>query len=467
MKTIRTKLSVFFLIFMVSLVLFGILLNALFLERYYVYKNKAVFIATSKEIGNEYTHNVNNITNFITQIDHLEGISCIITDAYKSVQYNSFPQKLDSDAEVLPGDVKQLVLKNKGRLSKTFVYAVSDKQNDQAPKLVFISQLDNGELIILRKPLSGISESVSIANQFYIFAGLISLFIGGIFIFVLSKQVTRPVIEMSNVAEGISNLDFNKRAIYDSQDELGSLGRSINKMSEKLSVSINSLRSDVERRKQLVRNISHELKTPIGVIKGYAEGLKYGVADDTEKAQKYCTVIADECDRMDNMVRELLNLSMLESGLFQLNILKFDIRELIQKISEKFEPILSEKGITLDVNNQDNLAVSADYELLERVINNYITNAINHIEGLRLIKVDVEKKINGIRVSVFNTGEQIPEDDLINIWDVFYKVDKARSRQYGGHGLGLSIVRLIAELHGGKAGVENVSEGVLFFIDIP
>ncbi|MGK0467691.1 ATP-binding protein [Clostridium sp.] len=467
MKTIRTKLSVFFLIFMVSLVLFGIILNALFLERYYIYKNKAVFTATSKEISNEYAYNRNNITNFINQIDHFEGINCIITDEYKSVQYNSFLQISDSDAKILPGEIEKLVLKNKDKLFKNFVYSVTEKQNDQAPKLVFISQLDNGELIILRKPLKGISESVSIANQFYIFAGLINIFIGGIFIFVFSKQVTRPVIEMSNVAEGISNLDFNKRAIYDSQDEIGSLGRSINKMSEKLSVSINSLRSDVERRKQLVRNISHELKTPIGVIKGYAEGLKYGVADDMEKTQKYCTVIADECNRMDNMVRELLNLSMLESGLFQLNILKFDIGELIQKISERFEPILSEKGITLDLNNQNNLSISADYELVERVINNYITNAINHVEGIRLIKVTVEKKVNGIGVSVFNTGKHISEDDLVSIWDVFYKVDKARSRQYGGHGLGLSIVRLIAELHGGMAGVENVSDGVLFFIEIP
>lgn len=467
MKTIRTKLSVIFAISMVSLVLCGILLNALFLERYYIYKNRDVFIETSKKISEEYVNNRKNIASFINLIDRVEGISCIITDRNQSVKYNSFPQKLGPDAMRLPGEIDQLIQKNENKLFRTYVYSVVSKTNDQAPKLVFISRLDNGDFIILRKPLKGISESVAIANQFYIFAGLVLIFLGGIFIFIFSKKVTRPVIEMSNVAEGISNLEFNKRVIYDSQDELGSLGKSINKMSEKLSASMNALRQDVERRKQLVRNISHELKTPIGVIKGYAEGLKYGVADDKEKTQRYCTVIAEECNRMDNMVRELLNLSMLESGMFQLNISRFDIGGLIEKLSERFETVFVEKGITLDLKIPKNLIVEADYELLERAVNNYITNAINHAEGKKLIEVTVENKDGGIRISVFNTGNHIQEDDLVNIWDVFYKADKARSRQYGGHGLGLSIVRLIAELHGGITGIENLNEGVLFFIEIP
>ncbi|KZL93988.1 sensor histidine kinase [Clostridium magnum] len=467
MRTIRTKLFVLFSIFMVLLVLCGILLNAFFLERYYIYKNRAVFIETSKKISEEYVNNRKNIANFINLIDRVDGISCIITDREQSVKYNSFPQKPGPDAMRLPGEIEQLALQNENKLLRKYVYSVVSKPNDQAPKLVFISRLDNGDLIILRKPLKGINESVSIANQFYIFAGLVLILLGGIFIFIFSKTITRPVIEMSKVAEGISNLEFNKRVLYDSDDELGSLGKSINKISEKLSDSMDALKQDVERRKQLVRNISHELKTPIGVIKGYAEGLKYGVADDAEKTQKYCIVIAEECNRMDNMVRELLNLSMLEAGLFQLNISKFDVGGVIQKLSERFEAVFVEKDITLHLNIQKNLVVDADYELLERVVNNYITNAINHAEGMKYIKVTVEKKDNGVRVSVFNTGKHIPENDLVNIWDVFYKIDKSRARQYGGHGLGLSIVRLIAELHGGITGVENVDDGVLFFIEIP
>ena len=290
---------------------------------------------------------------------------------------------------------------------------------------------------------------------------------GGIFIVIFSKKITRPIIEMSNVAEGISNLDFNKHVIYYSQDELGSLGKSINKMSEKLNANMGALRKDVSRRKQLVRNISHELKTPIGIIKGYAEGLKYGVADDKEKVQKYCQVIAEECNRMDKMVGELLNLSMLESGGVELNILRFNIEELVKKLVNRFEPLIIKEGITLDLDIQEDLVVFADYEYLGRALNNYITNAINHIGGMKIIRVIIKKEVDVIRISVFNTGKHISEEDLINIWDAFYKVDKARTRQYGGHGVGLSIVKLIVELHKGRVGVENVKEGVLFFIDIP
>lgn len=466
MKTIRTKMAVIFVVFMVSLVLCSILLNALFLERYYIYKNRGVFVATNVSINEEYVRNIDNIADFINSIDRIEGISCIITDRNQNVKYNSFPQKSDPDAMRLPGEIEQLIFQNKSKLLNSYLYYVIEKPNDQAPKLVFISQMSGGELIILRKPLKGISESVSIANQFYIFAGLMIIFIGGLLIFTFSKKITKPVIEMSNVAEGISNMDFNKRVIYDSQDELGSLGKSINRMSEKLCTNMNALKKDVERRKQFVRNISHELKSPIGVIKGYAEGLKYGVVEDKEKTQKYCTVIAEECNRMDAMVRELLNLSLLESGILQLNISSFDIGELVQKISERFEPVFIEKGISLELNIQKSLEISADIELMERVINNYIINAINHTEGIKLIRIAANRKDNGIKVSVFNTGKHISEGDLMNIWDVFHKVDKARTRKYDGHGLGLSIVRLIAELHGGITGVENVNDGVLFFIVI-
>lgn len=462
MKTIRTKLFLLFVIFMISLVLCGILLNALFLERFYIYKNRNIFIETSKQISKEYSVNKKNISEFINIIDRINGTSCIVTDRNLNIKYNSFSKK-----SVLPKEIEQLAVENDLKLYKTYVYSIIEKKEGQAPKLVFMSRMGNGGLVILTKPMKGISESVSIANQFYVFAGLIIILLGGTFIFIFSKKITNPIIEMSSVAENISNLDFDQRVNIDSQDEIGSLGKSINNISEKLSTSMYALKEDIERRKQLVRNMTHELKTPIGVIKGYAEGLKYGVADDKEKIDKYCNVIVEECDQMDGMIRELLNLSMLESGMFQLNITKFDIGELIQGVIEKFTPVFNEKDITVVSKCEKDYFISADYELIERVINNFIINAVNHIEGRKYIEVAVEKKGNGIRIAVFNTGKHIPEKDLENIWDVFYKVDKARSRKYGGHGLGLSIVRLIVQLHSGIVGVENVNEGALFFAEIP
>ncbi|WP_258049722.1 HAMP domain-containing sensor histidine kinase [Clostridium weizhouense] len=349
----------------------------------------------------------------------------------------------------------------------TYVYSIIENQNEQEPKVVFLSKMDDGELIILRKSMKGISESVYISNQFYIIVGVFIIFIGIIFIFIFSNKITKPIRQISNIAEDISNLKFDERVVYASEDEIGSLGNSINKMSKKLKDAMDVLKHDVDRRKQLVRNISHELKTPIGVIKGYAEGLKYGVAENEKNREKYCNVISEECDRMNRMVQELLNLSMMESGVFELKKYKFDIGELIKNIVEIFKPKFAETNVILDLSIKENLVILADYGLIERVINNYIINALNHLDKNKFIRIVAEKNKSRVRISVFNTGKQIPENELENIWDVFYKVDRARSRQYGGQGIGLSIVKLIAELHGGIVGVENVENGVLFFIDLP
>lgn len=467
MKTIRTKLSVIFIVGMSFLMLSGIILNSLFLERYYIYKSKGSFIDINNKINNEYPHNRKNFFNFINQIDRIDGISTIIIDENYNVKYSSLQQKSEKGEEKLPREIEDIIVQNKSKLSKVYVYVVIEKPNDQAPKLAFVSKMKSGEIIILRKSMKGINESVAIANEFYIWAGIVIMTFGGVVVLVFANRITKPIVEMSNVAEEISNLDFSKRVILDSEDEIGNLGRSINKISEKLSASMNELRQDVERRKQLVRNISHELKTPIGVIKGYSEGLKYGVVEDKEKIKKYCNVISEECDLMDMMVKELLNLSMLESGMFHLTISQVDIGVLINNIADRFQPVFIEKEITLELNLKENLIISADYELIQRVVKNYIINAINHAEGIKKVKVTSEKKDEKIMISVYNTGKHIPSNELGNIWDVFYKVDKARSRQYGGHGLGLSIVKSIVELHGGVIGVENVDDGVRFYAEIP
>ncbi|GAA0077081.1 HAMP domain-containing sensor histidine kinase [Clostridium sp. CTA-5] len=467
MRSIRTKISLIFAIAMFFMIILGVVINNLFLEKYYIYKNKNIFIDINDKIKDKYVNDRENFSDYIKFINEIENVNCIVTDSNLQVQYTSITRRGGFNPLKLPKDVEKIFKDNEEKLSNTYVYSIIEKSNDQEPKVVFLSKMDNGELIILRKSMKGISESVSISNQFYIIVGGFIISIGIIIIFIFSNRITKPIRQISNIAEDISNLNFNERVVYDSQDEIGSLGKSINKMSEKLKDAMDVLKHDVERRKQLVRNISHELKTPIGVIKGYAEGLKYGVANDKENREKYCMVISEECDRMNRMVKELLNLSMMESEVFELKKSKFDIEGLIKNIVDRFNPTFVEKYITLDLNIQKDLVVLADYGLIERVINNYIINALHHLDEKKVIRIIGEKKESGVRVSVFNSGNHIPENELRNIWDVFYKVDKARSRQYGGHGIGLSIVKLIAELHGGIAGVENVDDGVLFFIDLP
>lgn len=469
MRTIKAKLVTVFMIIMISLVFSGIVLNSIGLKSYYIYKNKSIFISISEKIDKEYTNDKESSFELITNIENLENINTTITDKNFNIEYNSVLTKRVSDQQQqrLPKEIEQIILDNKKKLLKNFIYYIDEKNDDEKSKLVFVSQMSNGKLIILRKPIKSISQSVSIANQFYMISGAIVICIGSICVLIFSKKITKPIVEMSDIAENISNLNFEKRIEVQSKDEIGKLGESINKISEKLSANIEELKNDVERRKQLVRNMSHELKTPIGIIKGYAEGLKYGVADNQEKMQKYCNVLVEECDRMDKLILELLNHSMIEAGMVKLNITSFNLYELINDIIERFKAEMNEKGVTFDLKCENNFVISADRDMLEKVINNFITNAIDYVEGRNLIELNVEEKNKEIRISVFNTGTNIPIGAIDKIWDVYYKVDKARSRKYGGHGLGLSIVNSIIKLHGGSTKVENVKDGVEFSFEIP
>lgn len=469
MRTIKAKLVTVFMIIMISLVFSGIVLNSIGLKSYYIYKNKSIFISISEKIDKEYTNDKESSFELITNIENLENINTTITDKNFNIEYNSVLTKRVSDQQQqrLPKEIEQIILDNKKKLLKNFIYYIDEKNDDEKSKLVFVSQMSNGKLIILRKPIKSISQSVSIANQFYMISGAIVICVGSICVLIFSKKMTKPIVEMSDIAENISNLNFEKRIEVQSKDEIGKLGESINKISEKLSANIEELKNDVERRKQLVRNMSHELKTPIGIIKGYAEGLKYGVADNQEKMQKYCNVLVEECDRMDKLILELLNHSMIEAGMVKLNITSFNLYELINDIIERFKAEMNEKGVTFDLKCENNFVISADRDMLEKVINNFITNAIDYVEGRNLIELKVEEKNNEIRISVFNTGTNIPIGAIDKIWDVYYKVDKARSRKYGGHGLGLSIVKSIIKLHGGSTKVENVKDGVEFSFEIP
>lgn len=466
MKTIKTKLFMVFLILMISLVVSGMLLNSIFLESYYIYKNKGVLVSASEKIKDEYIDSNGSDLEYADVIQNIESINTIIVDKNFNIQYNSLRKKSSDEEKRLSGQLKNDILNNEKKLSKKYVYYIDEKDNAQNTRLVFVSKVNDDNFIVLVKSVRSIHQSVVIANEFYIIAGLIVMIIGAVFILIFSNKITKPIIQMSNVAENISNLEFDKVVRVTSQDEIGRLGNSINKISYKLNCSINELKQDVESKKELIRNMSHELKTPIGIIKGYAEGLKYGVANDKEKMDKYCNILVEECDRMDKLVKELLNYSMMEGGMVKLNITTFDIHELLRRIVERFDAVFSEKKINFKVNSTEKFEVSADIDMIEKALSNFIINAIDYVNDKKIIEVNAEKDKDKIKISVFNAGEHIRMEELNKIWDVCYRVDKARTRKYGGHGIGLSIVKLIVELHGGMVKVENVDGGVKFSFEL-
>ena len=343
--------------------------------------------------------------------------------------------------------------------------------------------LDNGYSIILRTPIQGIKDNVNISTTLIKYVGGAILAVGIIAAFVVSTYITRPIKQLSNIAEKMSEMDFNARYEGSDKGEIGLLGKSMNNMSEKREQNIAELKKanlelkkDIDKKEKLeimrtdfLSNVSHELKTPIALIQGYAEGLKEGITDDPESMEFYCDVIMDEANKMNTMVKRLLTLNQIEFGNDEPEMERFDINELIASVADANAIRAGQKNMSIvfDNRNEHNFVWADEYKT-EEVLTNYISNALNHCDGKRAIEVRTEKSENGgtITVTVYNSGKNIADEDLERIWEKFYKTDKARTREYGGNGIGLSIVKAIMDSMGQEYGVRNVSDGVEFWFNL-
>ena len=333
---------------------------------------------------------------------------------------------------------------------------------------------------IMSTPLESIQESVSIANRMLLMVGSAVLFLAVLILFVITRQVTKPILDLAEISEKMSHLDFQKRYTGKEGDEVGILGNSINIMADRLQETIEELqeaneqlKKDIQEkveidevRKEFLSNVSHELKTPIALIQGYAEGLQESVNDSPESRDFYCEVIMDEADKMNKMVRKLLTLNHLEFGQDVLDLTEFDIVALIQSVLGANAITLKQKEAQVHVEMPEFAVVVGDEFKIEEVVTNYLSNALNHLDYEREIEVCVTEIEDKIRVSIYNSGNPIPKEDLSKIWDKFYKVDKAHTREYGGSGIGLSIVKAIMESQGEAYGVRNCKNGVEFWFEL-
>lgn len=317
---------------------------------------------------------------------------------------------------------------------------------------------------------------------YFVWASIIFIFIVVIIFFIIySKSFTKPLIEMSKITERMSNMDFSKRVAINSNDEIGELAGSINNLSSSLDSTLQDLneknkklQDDIEKkqtleelRKEFISSISHELKTPIAIVRGYAEGAELMLrSGDADGAAEYCDIIIKESDKMNALVFELLELSRFEIGDSRLEYEEFSLYDFIHDYTGSEKIVFEENGIKCDTDIPPDIMCRGDSIKLNMVLNNYVSNAVSHAEGEKLIKIYCEEFENKVRINVFNTGKNIADEDIDKIWDSFYRADKSRSRKDGRFGLGLSIVSAIQNLHGNEYGVFNSDSGVTFWFDI-
>lgn len=335
-----------------------------------------------------------------------------------------------------------------------------------------ITHLGKSQSVFMVNELQSMDEAITVMKYSYrlwMLAALIIVFITSV---ILSRIVTKQVRSISMVTSKMEKLDFSKRCDVTSEDELGQLAQNINNMSDKLDKTIRELteanaklKSDIEKereienqRSEFVAAISHELKTPLAIIRAYSEGLIDGVSH--EKQSKYINIIIDETIKMNALVNDMLNNSKLESGAMVMDIKHNNLSELAEKIVLRLSKSAKEKDINIVCDIQENVYADFDIYYLELVINNFITNAIRHTPQGKNIYVSLAERENFCEVAVENEGSFIEEKLMDKIWDRFYKADKSRSGE--GTGLGLSIAKNILNLHEARYGVENTQKGVRF-----
>lgn len=487
-KSVRAKLFFTLCITVISIILFLILVNNLVLEQYYQYMKSNQLKSVYKAINDYYNSNNPNI-NISEELDEISiknNFDIIIKDENDVAVYLSSKDYLSNIRKIIDfwginRRQEYTILEETDSLEIRKIRDIETNAN----YILLSGKLDNGYYTYIRIPISSIQESVRISNRFlYLIAGIV-IVVGGIAIIYISKNFSEPISELNAIAKKMSNLDFSHKYNVTDDDEINELGKSINVMSEKLEKTINQLRNtnielekDIEKkskidemRKSFISDVSHELKTPIALIQGYSEGLLENVNSDPENRKFYAEVILDESNKMDKMVRQLIELTKLEYEKREFNNRVFNIVELEKEIVRTSQVMLDEKGAEVEFDTEDKINVFADDFYVSQIITNYLTNAIKHVEeinGEKYIKItntllpDKEK----VRITVFNTGYNISKENLSRVWNRFFKADEARNREDGGSGIGLSIVRAIMNNYGNDYGVENKENGVEFYFDI-
>lgn len=485
----RLLISMAGILFFFALVL--VLLNSTILEDYYAYMEKRMLKIQSAAIS-KIVSETDDFTELAEKLEQLERRNSLTVSLIGSdgtplyfTRMGLFDKPLNRQPEFKPAPIRDYRPESFSVISREELYdgSVFETQNDPKLDIKYMSirkTLEDGSIMDIRVTLSSIERGARIASIFTVYAAVLGLVAAALWVIYFSRRFTEPLVQMNSIASSIADLDFSKKCDVRTDDEIGQLGTSINGLSEKLSAALDDLKAknalltqelDRERRmdkmrKEFVASVSHELRTPISVIQGYADGLRMNIAADESKRLYYSETIISEAERMNKLVGDLLELSQYESGGMKLMKSKFDLSDLVKRITERCISDALKEHLELDLPSKAD--AFADEKSMEQVLINYINNAIEHLsyEGNLKVSVADASDEHSWVLSVTNDGDPIPETSLPHIWDSFYRADKARYRENGRYGLGLSIIRAIQQVHNKAFGAKNLDGKVEFWAEI-
>lgn len=486
-------------LFIITLSLFIVLMSVIyfaqsaFFENFYAYKKTNSLVKEVTKFNILYSYNISNDNSLYQALQKFENdnnakvliLSVKGDRLYFSDRTQTSKDNLDAltsfCAEILHDET---LISSVVNSSETHAENFYNKSSDLR-KIGVISPFSllnkNDCVIICVSSIQSIEEASQVINEFMVYLFIGFIFLAIILTLVYSNLICKPLITINSVANKMSQMDFSVTCPIKRDDEIGNLARTLNFLSYNLEMALMDLKSknkkledDIEKERQLetmrkdfIANVSHELKTPIGIIEGYAEGLKDGIVSGTD-SKIYLETIIDESKKMSILVTNMLELSKLESGSIKPSPETFNINRLINKILRKHKPDFEERNLNVNYNSSTPYSyIYADPFQMEQVMTNLITNAIKYTPSGNDINISINENDNKFKISVQNMGTSIPDDAINKLFDKFYRVDKSRKRsKYNSTGIGLSIVKNILELHHCEFNIQNIDNGVEFYFII-
>lgn len=453
----KIRWKIFFLMFSVVLmIILGLMVtNTIYLEKFYIKNKKEKLVELGQILIDP---------KYVIDFQNLEMHSNVAILIKRTDEL----YKLEKEAVLPKEEIEEIIVSLKNR---EYIFKEITLLDYRGKVLILFMPYMKDRYIEIITPLSFIQEGLEISTRYHLLIIVLALIIGSSMSFVFSKKMTDPILELKEITQRISLLDFNIKFEKERKDEIGELGYAINKMGGTLEKNIDEinkvnkkLMEDIENekrldklRKEFIASVSHELKTPIAIIQGYAQGLMENIAETEEDRNFYCEIIVEESLKMDSLVKELLLITQMESGYFKIEKEEVDLYQMIKDIRDKY----SSKSREIKYIGEKNIFAYCDEKYIDRVLENLVVNALKYSTGDREVTITVDDIENKYKIIISNESENLSEDDLENIWTPFYRVNKARDRD--GHGLGLAIVRGILENHKSTFGVYITEKNTINF----
>ncbi|MBQ3137523.1 MAG: HAMP domain-containing histidine kinase [Clostridia bacterium] len=475
----RTSLVVI-LIFCIVLFFSGVVQFA-FMDELYIYATQQSMVASAKRIT-EINFKKDDYKSILSDIEVNRDVYIEIYSPRETLFYTTDsndivyePDENNTQAELKPRIMKIISHKE---LPDGSYFEMRQEHYTSSQYMVYGVFFGRNNGIEIYRSLDAVkSNSLTASWAFFVTTVALSFILITIAL-VYANSVINPLLIINEKAKRIINMDFGETCPPFKIKEIHELGENINSLSASLSDAMSELKSenrrlemDIEMKRRMEKtmrsfmaNVSHELKTPISIIQGYAEGMKVGIGCDS--TEEFCDIITEEADKMNNLVCRLMEYLQYGTENYRVNKITFNIAQFITDCVDLRSYRIKEADAAVSVAIDEKLYGYGDTELLSNVFNNYLSNALSHLDYERKINITCRDMGAFCRISVFNTGKQIPGTDIENIWQSFYRADKSHSRAEGRFGLGLSIVAKLQELHGQKYGVINKENGVEFWFDI-